>query len=622
MTVFRIITVLICVVTCMGSVAAAQDRATLQMQDFATLPVLHEGRVKPLASFAAVELDKFSARSSTADPVSWLAETLFNPQYAIKRPVFKVAHPTLRKRLNLPERPGKLYSLEELALGLEQTQQQALQLIVSEEKNLTPEQQALITLHENALAYGQLLQALAALLPMQVGLPESLNITPQIYTGMPTFLEIRNKEKPLMEQVKAIIDRKGEDLERYTAEEKALAGLAFEYQQISQAAARNTLLRIIPPQWKDSDVWLSPWSLLQQGQGSPESKILLEDWQAMAKAYRAANAGEWEKAGKATFKDTTAQSPDKGLGARLKMERLYNLLSPFKLAFALYALALLGGGIFLWRRHPVLYQAAFTMLIAGTAAHLAGTGLRVGILERPPVGSLYESLLFVGLIITLTALWIETRRRDALALTGAAAASLAVLFVAPVVAPDGDDLEVLVAVLNTNFWLATHVTCITAGYGFCLLTSALAHIWLLRAGGAAQVQDGLSRTIYILSLAALFLTAFGTVLGGIWADQSWGRFWGWDPKENGALLIVLWLVWLHHGRLGGQLGMPLFQAGLAVLSIIVALAWFGVNLLSVGLHSYGFTSGIAAGLAAFCAGELALTAALYYRVRHKKAGSS
>jgi ABC-type transport system involved in cytochrome c biogenesis permease subunit len=185
-----------------------------------------------------------------------------------------------------------------------------------------------------------------------------------------------------------------------------------------------------------------------------------------------------------------------------------------------------------------------------------------------------------------------------------------------VFAPEGDSLETLVAVLNTSFWLGTHVLCITAGYGLCLLTAGAAHLWLFRRGG----DGALFRLMHRLSLAALLLTATGTALGGIWADQSWGRFWGWDPKENGALLIVLWLAWLQHGRVGALMSETAYASGMAALAVVVALSWFGVNLLGVGLHSYGFTSGIASGLAAFCAAELLAIGWLWHRrARHEAA---
>ena len=102
-----------------------------------------------------------------------------------------------------------------------------------------------------------------------------------------------------------------------------------------------------------------------------------------------------------------------------------------------------------------------------------------------------------------------------------------------------------------------------------------------------------------ITLFALLFTLFGTILGGIWADQSWGRFWGWDPKENGALLIVLWLIMMLHLRITGLIKPLGFCFGMVFANIAVALAWFGVNLLSVGLHSYGFTDNVATNLFLF-----------------------
>jgi hypothetical protein len=96
------------------------------------------------------------------------------------------------------------------------------------------------------------------------------------------------------------------------------------------------------------------------------------------------------------------------------------------------------------------------------------------------------------------------------------------------------------------------------------------------------------------------------VLGGIWADQSWGRFWGWDPKENGAVLIVLWNAVILHARWGGIVR----ERGLAVLAIfgnvVTAWSWFGTNMLGVGLHSYGFMDSALLALASFVFSQLFL----------------
>jgi hypothetical protein len=107
----------------------------------------------------------------------------------------------------------------------------------------------------------------------------------------------------------------------------------------------------------------------------------------------------------------------------------------------------------------------------------------------------------------------------------------------------------------------------------------------------------------IVCFATLF-SFVGTILGGIWADQSWGRFWGWDPKENGALLIVLWNAIILHARWGGLVR----QKGLMVLAVfgnvVTSWSWFGVNMLGIGLHSYGFMDSAFPWLIAFGASQL------------------
>ena len=143
------------------------------------------------------------------------------------------------------------------------------------------------------------------------------------------------------------------------------------------------------------------------------------------------------------------------------------------------------------------------------------------------------------------------------------------------------------AVLDTNFWLATHVVVVTIGYSATFFAGFLGAGWLL-GGGRTRHGPGLAKMIYGVVCFASLASFVGTVLGGIWADQSWGRFWGWDPKENGAALIVLWNLTLLHARWGGLVR----DRGVAVLAvggnIVTAWSWFGTNMLGVGLHSYGF----------------------------------
>jgi ABC-type transport system involved in cytochrome c biogenesis permease subunit len=171
----------------------------------------------------------------------------------------------------------------------------------------------------------------------------------------------------------------------------------------------------------------------------------------------------------------------------------------------------------------------------------------------------------------------------------------------------------LVAVLDTNFWLSTHVLCVVTGYAAALLTALFGHAYLFsrivgRDPDSAELPRALYRMTYGTACFALLFSVVGTILGGVWANDSWGRFWGWDPKENGALMICLWLLAMLHGRLGGHIRGFGFALASVVLAVIVAFSWWGVNLLQVGLHNYGWIEGVGTRLNTFYAVEAAVLA--------------
>jgi ABC-type transport system involved in cytochrome c biogenesis permease subunit len=170
----------------------------------------------------------------------------------------------------------------------------------------------------------------------------------------------------------------------------------------------------------------------------------------------------------------------------------------------------------------------------------------------------------------------------------------------------------LQAVLDTNIWLATHVVVITMGYCAMFLAGMLAIIYVIRGRFSRKFDkataSGLQRMVYGVICFATLFSFVGTVLGGIWADQSWGRFWGWDPKENGALLIVLWCALILHARWGGFIKVRGFMIMAIFGNVITAFSWFGVNMLGVGLHSYGFMNKAFPWLIAFMVSQLLLMA--------------
>ncbi|MBU0799373.1 MAG: cytochrome c biogenesis protein CcsA [Alphaproteobacteria bacterium] len=566
---------------------------------FGRIPVLHEGRVKPLDSFARALHWRITGREHPRgiSAEQWLADILFDPLTALECPQFIVRNPELITMMNLPARKGTLYNFAEISAGL--APHATMIGTLATQENLSKTQEQLLDLQKAVIDYTQLMRSLSLILPLSVTWPGA--------EGQ-DYLSLRRYEEQAQNKLAAIIRRKGDDIEKYSPEERNIAAFAFQITVMRESADGNNLLRVIPAPWQDGE-FLSPWAIIQSGQGSPEAMQTINTWKNLAAAWMADDKSAFIKISYDLAQGTIyGQTLNE---EKLTAEGFYNTLSPLGYASLFYAwaavlavLALCGFGN--WR------SPAWAVLLLGALIHTAGIALRVYILDRPPVGTLYESVLFVSLITVITAL-IAGRRQAAIIAAGALAGA-GLLIMAPFLIRGGDTMPVLVAVLNTNFWLATHVIIITAGYGFALLCGLAGHIWLA-AAALGKPQSIL--LAHRLAIVALLFTTVGTILGGIWADQSWGRFWGWDPKENGALLIVLWLVWVMHGRRAALLDPSLYAAGLAAVNIIVALAWFGVNLLNVGLHSYGFTSGIALALTAFCVTEMLVIAGLWYRGRRR-----
>ncbi len=283
----------------------------------------------------------------------------------------------------------------------------------------------------------------------------------------------------------------------------------------------------------------------------------------------------------------------------VKVEMFFHEFAPFYHCFLLYILLAIVGSVSwlipTWMR-PIQKACLAAMGIA-FVVHLFGLVVRMYLQDRMFVfvTNLYSSAVFIGLGCVLMCMIAEWFYKNGIAIVVGSATGFCTLFIAHWLSLSGDTMEMMQAVLDTNFWLATHVTCITLGYTTTFVAGfmGIAYIFLgiftnmLRKDGSAE----LTRMTYGVLCAGMFLSFVGTVLGGLWADYSWGRFWGWDPKENGALLIVIWIALILHARWGGMVK----HRGIAVLSvlgiIITSWSWFGTNFLGVGLHSYGFRQG-------------------------------
>lgn len=304
-------------------------------------------------------------------------------------------------------------------------------------------------------------------------------------------------------------------------------------------------------------------------------------------------------------------------------EAFFNYYDPFMKAEYLY-LPVLIMSFFSWIVAPrALRSGAFWLMAVAFILHTVALGGRMYISGRPPVTNLYSSAIFIGWAVVGAAFIVEPILKNGVGNIMGAAAGMGTLMIAHYLARDeGDTLGVMQAVLDTAFWLATHVVCITLGYAATFLAGAMgiAYCWMyMLKGKDTEELAGLGKVTYGVLCFAIFFSLVGTVLGGLWADDSWGRFWGWDPKENGAMLIVMWNAVILHARWDKMIR----DYGTAVLAmfgnIVTAWSWFGVNELKAGLHTYGFTEGRLFALIVFIAVQAIIIAGAVIPVIGRKA---
>jgi ABC-type transport system involved in cytochrome c biogenesis permease subunit len=362
---------------------------------------------------------------------------------------------------------------------------------------------------------------------------------------------------------------------------------------------RHEIVALVPPPAANLEAWSTPAELsARENSLSVAEKGAFDAFQAAADVF--AKPIEFEAALARFHTQILVGARVRGEYAKVESERAYYRANLLRWSLVGFVLAFLATA-FLWLapRRRGLYGASAGLTAIAAALLIAAIVWRSILRERPPVTTLYETKLFVTAVGVVVALVIEAIGRQRLALSAAATLGLLGVFVANSyeLLDKRDTMPSLVAVLDTNFWLATHVTAITIGYAAGMLAALLASGYLLakliRVRRAERsFYSTLSRMVYGVLCFGLIFSLVGTMLGGIWANESWGRFWGWDPKENGALLIVISQLVILHARRGGFLREHGVCMAAAFGGTIVAFSWWGVNLLGVGLHSYGFTSGI------------------------------
>ena len=581
-----------------GSIAAnwLPRKAAKDHFAFSTLgeiPVLVGGRVKPLDTVARnslliihgkQELRLEDRRRLTA--MQWLTDVVFNASVADQYPVFVVQNADVLGLFGWQQSDRKYFSFAEFTPFLKQIDEQAAQSDKLEAVQRSAFQSAILNLRNGLSLYQRLKNSIQ---------PE----------GAQNFAsELHRFESTVPGAAKAARERAmGENFDKAKLDD--VATMIQRYERLSEMA----YVLAVPPLGQD-DQWHSIGDSLLRSVGIGEIHPIVNEYAVIGDAYRANDPSLFNQ-NVQLMTDWFAKGQPTAT-KRASFEFLFNRLQPFSQSMALYVLAFLLACASWLGWSSALRRSAFYILLLALAIHTFGLVSRMYLQERPPVTNLYSSAIFIGWGAVIVALILERIFRDGIGAACAGAIGFVTLIIAHHLAGSGDTLEMLQAVLDTNIWLATHVVAITTGYSAMFLAGMLAIIYVVRGvftrSLKKQTADSLARMTYGVVCFATLFSFVGTVLGGIWADQSWGRFWGWDPKENGAVLIVLWCAIILHARWGGFIR----QRGLMIMAlfgnIVTSFSWFGVNMLGVGLHSYGFMQKAFPWLVGFMLSQLALMA--------------
>ncbi|MGC9450314.1 MAG: cytochrome c biogenesis protein ResB [Oceanipulchritudo sp.] len=561
---------------------------------FARLPVQEGGRIKPIDTVARTTLMMISGKQSYSEAggkrvnaPEWFAELVLDPRTAARRAVFRIDHPDLVGLLGFHNEERKYFSMEEIAPHFESLQEQFRQL--PEEPRLwNPFQKALGKLRGSLALYDR---SASILVP-------------------PPFFGNARETYTMLERVR-------EDAASPEEGENAANALNLFRAQFARLAATAHVQAVPPLPGHGAGGWQSLGDSLLATVDSGSLDPVPAAWADLSSAWQEKDSVRFKYSLERLenlYRNRTGERAEK-----TGFEYFFNTFTPFGAAMELYILILIAAAFSWMGWTRVLARAAFWILVVAFAVHTFGLGARIYIQERPPVTNLYSSAIFVSWAAIPICLYLERRYLNGIAAAAAAVMGFTTLIIAHHLSFSGDTMEMMRAVLDSNFWLATHVPTVTIGYSATFLAGLLGAIhilrWNLPGGIDPQTGKAISGMVYGAVCFALLFSYVGTVLGGIWADQSWGRFWGWDPKENGALMIVLWNAIILHARwakVAGTTGlMQLAVAG----NIITAWSWFGTNMLGVGLHSYGFMDAAFLWLVAFIASQVAIIL-LGYRRRH------
>jgi ABC-type transport system involved in cytochrome c biogenesis permease subunit len=585
-----------------------KSQSGLHSQDFGRLPVLLNGRVQPMDSVARntllqlrgkqkapikLHFSVFNAerRGQTMPAIDWLLEVFFKPSTADTRKVFRVDHPELVSLLRLPQanpdagEDGKHYSFNQIFPSMNALENEARAANAKETSERTPlERQSL-----------------------------------KLWSALNLYQRLKNSVKPEgMHDAAAEIAAFQASLPAgFAALQARQAGQDYDQEALTQSinllrgfepTAQMAHPLIIPPAnpTQAPDDWENLGEAVLNGLRTGTLNPAVEAYAKLATAYH-----NNDTAGFNATLDNYQGYLKPAFETEIKKalaETRFNAFAPFYRALVVDVLAFLLICAYWIKLSENLRRAAVWLLFVGVLIHSSGLLYRMVLEGRPPVTNLYSSAIFIGWGSALLGLMMERIHRIGIGAASGSFIGFATLVIAHNLGVGGDTMEMMRAVLDSNFWLATHVVTITIGYSAMFLAGFFGILLLVlgpftRVLGSEQVKV-IGRLIYGIICFATLFSFVGTILGGIWADQSWGRFWGWDPKENGALLIVLWCAAMLHARWGGMVR----ERGMAAMAvfgnIVTSFSWFGVNMLGVGLHTYGFMDKALVALYGFIASQL------------------
>ncbi len=556
---------------------------------FGQIPVVQDGRVKPIDTAAYSALLTISGRSKVEvgegkekikiPATRWLLDVIGETKAADDYHVFRIENLEVQDIIGVKKREGMRYSRNEIGQKESEFRKQVLQAREAGKKDkrqLSVFQRKILELDEKLTTFDTLKFAFGLQHRIR---GETAEEVIQSFQNAIRFEKMLSEEgQPIFAVPPAEKDGKW----------KTFAGAWLE----------NVLTSVRDK--KDANPVVTAWNTILSDYSNSEDP----------NSEKKVGPPEFNKAVDDYLKLLNSNPPpDVNLKA-IRFETFFNHFKPFTQADALYLFAFVLGacGWLGWTRG--FNKMAFWLLVVTLCVHTFAIVSRIYISGRPPVTNLYSSAVFIGWGCVVLGLIMEIVFRLGIGNLIASVAGYATLLIADGLSLGGDTFTVLTAVLDTQFWLATHVTTITLGYATTYLAGLLGVVYVLRGALTPSLTPAIgkdiSRMIYGTLCFSIFFSFVGTVLGGLWADDSWGRFWGWDPKENGALIIVLWNALVLHARWGGMVK----DRGMAVLAIggniFVSWSWWGVNELGAGLHSYGFTAGTVLRLGAFVASQLVL----------------